>query len=118
MRILYNTPARQQDSATVAQVTFSEGGDFGAASTAEQRSVPVFAPRGVAYTPCEGDNLLLLSADGREVCVGVLGTHTGLVPGELRLVSAGGASIHLKNNGDIVLNGLVIDRHGNLPVEG
>lgn len=117
MRILYGS-APLRDGATVAQVSFSEGSGFGAVSAAEHRDIPVFAPRGVAYRPCEGDNLLLVSADGVPVCTGVLSAADGIGIGELRLSSAGGASVHLKNNGEIVLNGLTITRDGKIIAAG
>ena len=113
MRILQASPARRA-AATVAQVSFSESGDFGAVSSAEQRGIPVFAPRGILYRPCEGDNLLLLSADGADVCAGVLCQSQGLAAGELKLSSSGGASIWLKNSGDIVLNGVTITKDGRI----
>jgi hypothetical protein len=99
--------------ATVAQVSYSGSGGFGALAEAESRGIPVFAPRGISYRPREGDRLLLLRADGSDVCVGCL-TTDALEPGELALTSSGGARVHLKNNGEISLNGLVISADGNI----
>lgn len=113
MRLLSNGSTRRT-GATVAQVTFSESGGFGAVSATEQRGVPVFAPRGIAYRPCEGDNLLMVAADGADVCAGVLSAADGLECGELRLSSSGGAVIHMRRNGDITLNGVTITREGNI----
>lgn len=101
-------------SATVAQVSFSEGEGYGAVSAAEQRSLPVFCPRGIAYRPGEGDTLLLLPADGGNVCAGVLCDAGGLAPGELRLASAGGAEICLRESGDVVINGVTITQSGEI----
>lgn len=115
MRLIHSAPATGNGAtATVAQVTFSEGGSFGALGATEQRGIPAFGPRGIAYRPCEGDNLLVLRADGAEVCAGVLHQGEDLPAGELRLASSGGAVIHLKNNGDLVLNGVVITRDGEI----
>ena len=113
MRIIKNPP-RQAQGATVAQVTFSEAGDFGAAGAAEYRGVPVFSPRGVSYRPSEGDNLLLLPVDGADACIGTLAYTDGLAAGELRLSSAGGAKIWLKINGDVAINGVVITKSGEI----
>lgn len=113
MGILQNG-ARRRPGATVAQVTFSEGGGFGAVSSAERRGIPVFAPRGIAYVPCESDNLLMVEADGADVCAGVLSAADGLGGGELKLSSAGGAYVKLCNNGDIELNGVVITKTGEI----
>lgn len=119
MRIVYSGQ-RPAQGATVAQVSFSDAGDFGAVGAAEYRGVPVFAPRGVAYRPCEGDNLLILSVDGADACAGVLSAGSGLEGGELRLTSAGGAAVLLKNSGDVVINGLTITKNGAIlhPGEG
>lgn len=113
MRILQGAAPRRP-GATVAQVTYSEGGSYGAVSSAEHRGVPIFAPRGIAYAPCEGDNLLMVDTDGADACVGVLSAAEGLNGGELSLSSAGGASIRLCNNGDIVLNGVTITKSGEI----
>lgn len=113
MRILQNYQ-RGTNAATVAQVTFSEGGGYGALSASEHRSVPVFGPRGIAYRPCEGDHLLLVKADGADACAGVLVSAEDIQPGELRLASSGGASIRLCADGKIVLNGVTITPEGNI----
>ena len=113
MRILGNAP-KQTKSATVAQVSFSDTGDFGVVGPAEYRGVPVFAPRGISYRPCEGDNLLVLPVDGTDVCAGVLSACGGLEAGELRLCGSGGGEIRLKNSGDVVINGVTITRDGRI----
>jgi hypothetical protein len=92
---------------TVAQVTYSDSGGFGALGESEIRAAPIFGPRGIQWTPCEGDNVLLVRENGADICLGVLST-AGLAPGELRAVTPGGAVLHLKNNGEIRLNDLVI----------
>lgn len=98
--------------ATLAQVSYSGAEEFGATGATEHRGVPLCAPRGIHYRPCEGDTLLLLSAEGATVCAGALAPAQTLEPGELLLLSAGGARIHLKNNGEISLNGLCISPTG------
>lgn len=99
------------ETPVIAQVSYSEGAGFGAVGESEHRQIPVFAPRGICYRPCEGDNLLLIPVDGADVCAGVL-SGENLEPGELALSSAGGARILLKKNGDVVINGVVISRDG------
>lgn len=114
MRMGFQPPATPPGGASVAQVTFSEGDGYGAVAAAEQRGLPVFAPRGVAYRPCQGDSVLLVPAGGANVCAGVLSAAADLAPGELRLSSAGGAVIHLLGSGDIVLNGVMITKAGEI----
>lgn len=109
---LIQSDRRSPQSATVAQVSFSDTGGFGAVGAAEYRGVPVFAPRGISYRPCEGDNLLILPVDGTDVCAGVLSFPEGLESGELRIAGAGGGSILMRKNGDVVINGLTITKAG------
>jgi hypothetical protein len=117
MRLIKNAPKEQQ-GATVAQVTFSEAGNFGVVGASEYRGIPVFAPKGIAYRPCEGDNLLILPVDGTDVCIGALAYTDGLAAGELRLSGPSGASLWLKNNGDVVINGLIITKTGQIITQG
>ena len=99
---------------TVAQVSASSPHVIGAVGETQHQGVPVFAPRGVFSLPQEGDNALLLSADGTQVCVGILQGKEDVLPGELLLYSSGGAVILLKEDGSISLNGLVITKEGTL----
>ena len=111
MRIMRDPPA-PGESGIIGQVTHSGGGSFGVAGRSRIDSALVFAPRGISYLPGVGDNVLLLPVGGSETCLGVLSTATGLNPGELRLTSSGGASITLRSNGEIDLNGATITREG------
>lgn len=67
------------------------------------------APWGIAWLPPEGSTAVVLSSgvgEGQQdVCVGTLPVQAVVNPGELRLVSAGGAEIYLKNTGEVVING-------------
>jgi hypothetical protein len=109
-----------ENTATVAQVSYSGSKGFGAVAGAgaEGRVIPVFAPRGIAYRPREGDRMLLVRADGADICVGCLCPQDAVNDGELLLCSTGGARILLKNNGEISLNGLIISRDGRLARDG
>ncbi len=114
MRFITKSDRREHSQATVAQVSYSGSLGFGALAAAESRGVPVFAPRGLSYRPCDGDRLLLVRADGADVCVGCLSSQAPVAEGELALASAGGARIHLKNNGDVTINGLTITKYGRI----
>ena len=63
--------------------------------------------------PMPSAQVMLLPCAGEPVCTGVRMTNLqNLHPGEIRLFSAGGASLTLKNSGEIELNGLVITKDG------
>lgn len=113
MRLISNSvnPAPQP---TVAQVSFSSDRGFGAVSSSESRGIPIFAPRGVAYRPCEGDRMIIMNIDGSQACIGSLCVTDGLDSGEISISSAGGAKILLKNSGEVVINGLTITKDGQI----
>lgn len=70
----------------------------------------VVAPYGIAYVPPVGEGAVVVPFDGGEACVGVIASYPEkLSKGELMLFSAGGASIVLKNDGSVYING---ERYG------
>lgn len=111
MKLLSNLPSQ---GPCVAQVTFSQEDEFGASSGYERRKIPTFSARGITYRPCQGDHVLLFNVAGKEVCAGVLCQSEKIEPGELSLSSSGGANIHLKADGSVVINGLTITSDGQL----
>ena len=115
MRLLTNnrTPP-PRPGAFIAQVSYSESGGFGAVHASEQRDIPLFAPRGMRYLPADGDNLLMISGENRDVCAGVLSSATGLLPGELEICGPGGSFLKFRQNGEIVINGLTITKNGEM----
>jgi len=120
MRLLSNTrsagPGRP--GAYIAQVSYSGSGGFGAMWDSERRDIPLFAPRGMRYRPADGDNLLMISGEGRDVCAGVLSGTAGLLPGEMEICGPNGSHIKLAQNGDIIINGLTITIKGEMIREG
>jgi hypothetical protein len=53
------------------------------------------------------DTALILPFGDSGACTGFLGSRKDLQPGEIMLQSAGGASIKLCANGDVIINGKV-----------
>ena len=53
----------------------------------------------------EGESAVVLPLEDGEVCLGVVGSADGLEEGELMLRSKGGASLVLKNDGRVLVNG-------------
>ena len=111
MRIVTGPPSHHEGG-MIGQVSHSSTAGFGVVGASHIGTALTFAPRGIAYLPAVGDNVLLLPVEGRDTCVGVLASTAGLRPGELRLFSSGGASILLASNGEIHLNGAVITQDG------
>lgn len=99
---------------STANVNGASFGKFSAVSFCHQQNIPIFAPYGISFLPANDSQILLLNTEGTDVCVGTLSSYQNLNPGELRLCSDSGAQIHLKSNGDIVLNGVVITLDGRI----
>ena len=66
------------------------------------------APYGIVYSPPGGESSVVMNAGGESVCLGMICPKNDLQPGELRLFSAGGATLELKNDGKVYINGRVV----------
>ncbi len=75
------------------------------AASGEHRSLRACLPYGIASVPPKNECAVVLPLDDGEVSLGVLADTEGLQEGELKLCSAGGASIVLKNDGRVLING-------------
>ena len=51
---------------------------------------------------------------GEQVCIGVESDSSAVGYGEVKITSLSGAYIHLKNDGSIELNGLLISKEGKI----
>jgi len=88
----------------------SSGNRVSVSSTAEHRAIDTAAPGGIAYVPRLGDSSVVLPTESGDVCIGVIAPlPQPLEPGELMLYSAGGASIVLKNDGRVLINGRAVE---------
>lgn len=96
---------REQTAGALGTVTVP-GTQSAAVTDTERRGLRLIAPGGIAWTPRAAQTVLLLQ--GEEDCV--IGQEVTdaltLLPGELRLYSDG-ASVTLKNNGEIHVRGTV-----------
>ena len=91
--------------ASVGEVS-SSGKRVSVSASREHRSLPVAAPYGIIYVPPVGESSVVLPTDSGDVLVGVVGNYPAeLEQGELMLRSSGGASIVLKNDGRVLING-------------
>lgn len=92
--------------ASKGSVTASNNQNVEIESSAQHKDVPVVAPFGIAYVPPVGQDAVVIPFEGGEACVGVLSPcNNEIQRGELMLFSAGGASIVLKNDGSVLING-------------
>lgn len=88
-------------------VTTSAFNTVGVNTALELRELPLVAPFGVVSRPPVGERAVVLPLEKENVCLGVYANDSTLQPGELMLCSKGGASIVLKNDGTVLINGKV-----------
>lgn len=65
------------------------------------------APSGMICIPKKDEEAVVIPTDSGRMCIGVRIPENGyeLEAGEVALYSAGGATIFLKNNGKVIING-------------
>lgn len=63
------------------------------------------SPWGIRWNAPQGAHAVVMNTDKGAVCMGCTVSGADLQPGELMLTSKGGASIYLKANGEVVING-------------
>lgn len=97
---------RHKHTATKGSITASEQKEVQVDASTQHRDVAVVSPYGIAYVPPIGEGAVIVPYDGGEACVGVIAeAPLKLNRGELMLYSQGGASIVLKNDGSVLING-------------
>lgn len=88
----------------------SSGEKVSVSAATDHLGVPLASPYGIAYVPPIGARSLILPTDAGGVCLGVIGMPpVALEQGELMLYSSGGASIVLKNDGRVLINGRTVE---------
>ncbi len=115
MWLAKNTSGKRKESteysgnAPVSSICARSGEHF-AVGACEYRRLPYCAPYGIYTRPAQGEDLMILSAQSGDVCLGVVSQpQEELLPGEILLKSSGGASIRLCNDGTILLNGKKVE---------
>lgn len=75
------------------------------ASSSEHKQLGSCLPYGVISVPPVGERAVVLPLDDGEINLGVLAHNNSIAPGEVMLMSKGGASVVLKNDGRVLING-------------
>ena len=74
------------------------------------KQLPLVSPYGIAYVPPNGCQTIVMPVYGGELCLGTVeNKNVSLEPGEIMLYSSGGATIELKNDGFVYINGVKIE---------
>lgn len=83
----------------------ADGAEAAVHSSGQHRDLELCLPYGVMSVPPTGERAVVLPLDDGEVGLGVLRRAAGLEEGEVMLYSKGGASLVLKNDGRVLING-------------
>lgn len=97
--------AEKAESVKTGVVT-TGGGEISVCTELERRAPTVTVPYGMAVSVPQGTEAVMTGG----VCLGVVNDAGTLLPGEVRLFSAGGAQIVLKLDGTVVINGQVFEK--------
>ena len=96
---------KEQKNSVTGFIKESQNSQVTLHTSSKHTGVPLIAPYGVVYVPPVGQQAVALSTSAGEACVGVvMPAPEGLEEGELML-SSKGASIVLKNDGRVLING-------------
>ena len=101
----------EKEVAEKGKVTLSDN-QLEAGATVTRRNIDSYAPYGYKSVPPVDEDVIMLESNDGAVVLGALSKDEDIESGEVKISSLGGAYIILKNNGDIVLNGLGIDSRG------
>lgn len=108
----YSQPGGRSGAQTAKVIA---GKPLALAGSAAWRELRTAYPSGLDTAPAAGEEVLLLPlASGEMVVLGTLRTPSETPSGELVLQNAMGASIKLKSDGSISLNGLIIRPDGQI----
>lgn len=93
-----------------AMVTSSASSHLDAKGTKAHASVPCVSPFGIVSLSPDGSRTVILPLDNGSVSLGVIQPElNNLERGEVMLYSAGGATIVLKNDGRVLINGKAVN---------
>lgn len=105
------TDKETADSPFTANVLYSENGRINVSSLEKVENTEICLPYGMAGVPPKGSKTVVLPVGSSAVVCGVVGDNPlSLEQGEVGLYSKGGASIVLKNDGAVVINGKVFEK--------
>lgn len=97
-------------TAEIGTITQSKSFEPAASATSRSNNISIYAPYGYSFCAPKGEQLLLVSSALGAVGSGTKMKNNTLEAGEIEISSLGGAKIVLKNNGDVVINGVAIPR--------
>lgn len=101
-----------EPAAQTGKSTLNNKGSVEAVSSGVNRDLKLISPYGYSFSLPSGTDLLLMKADGSQLGIGVPSSADILKTGEIKIHTKSGAFIHLREDGSISLNGLIINKNG------
>lgn len=114
MSLPENSSARGNHFIKNASVLSTRGSTITVATEEGRQVLRLLSPYGVFSIPPIGSETFYLDSQSEGTCLGITVPDEMPEPGEILLKSAGGAFILLKNNGEVIINGLVISPSGTI----
>lgn len=95
--------------ASAGEVASSSADGSAVRASNEYFGIAALAPYGVSSVPVPGCDAVVVHTDTGDFLLSVMKPDYSLEAGEIELRSAGGASIVLKNDGSVLINGRVVE---------
>ena len=99
---------KEADRAETGYVTMGRGDLIEAGATVNSRSIKSYLPYGYSSLVPKGEEVILVPSTDGNVALGTRAKSEELESGEIKISSKGGASIVLKNDGRVIINGSYI----------
>ncbi len=96
----------EKNTVFFGKVTNASSAGLNVQTDIENRNTKIISPYGITSMPEVGSKVVMTKVEDEFLLTGSLQDDAYLEPGELMLYSAGGASIVLKNNGKVLINGI------------
>ena len=98
---------KDSNKADIGDVSSVVGDKVTVQGKQEYREIPLSLPFGIVAVPKVGSKAVVTPTESGFACSGIIPENMDLEPGEIMFYSGGGASIVLKNNGQVLINGIV-----------
>lgn len=109
---MLSSPGSKAQKAERGFVTMSSASNIETDSSISTRNITSYSPYGYNALPPIGEEVIIVPSTDGQVAIGSRTKATMLESGEIEILSMGGASICLKNDGSVVINSLIIDKDG------
>ncbi len=98
---------KDTSSVSIGSINSSKKGLVGVNASQSHLGIPLITPSGIACVPKNGEDAVVAFSDLGEICMGVVSKHhKDLQEGEIKIYTKA-ASVTLKNDGRILLEGKV-----------